>query len=231
MKKINRWLFAKSNRREKSSSLMPSPLLRRTSKDLILYQDLRIPLDLFLNALYDMDFSGIVINGNPTDREVKEAWNKIYLAYSNEVAGGADNPIVDKIKEIEALNAKVIFIDTAASHLSMSYDEEIITILNSPDFGLRCDLKSGESPFEKLNGMLVRAKRFIVEMEVAQNELKKMQEEQTGETNRDSFDDSLISISNYQGYGVKASDISVSQYLRMIKRMNASYRKQLQHAH
>lgn len=183
-------------------------------------------LDRFLNCLYDQEYLGLIIEGEATEGELLEAWNKIYLLYNNAASGGEDNPMVMKIKEVQSLNAKITFVDGAVKLLSLSYDEQLVDILNY--YGLQCDLKPNEEPYSKLNIIITRAKRWVVEMKEAQNELSGMQSVETAGMSRDSFDECLISLSKYQGYGVRASEISVSQYLKTMKRMEEFYNKQLQ---
>lgn len=187
-------------------------------------------LDVFLNCLYDHDYSGLLIEGEATEEMLFDCWNKIYLLYNEASSGGIDNPIVVKIKDIQSLNAKIAFVDGAVKLLSLSYDEQLVELLNY--YGLQCDLKPGEEPFDKLNIVLNRARRYIVEMGEAQNELKMLQSVETTGTSRDTFDECLISLSKFQGYAVRSCEISVSQYLKTMKRMEDYYNKQLQpHGH
>jgi len=186
-------------------------------------------LDTFLNCLYDQEYRGLIIEGEATEQMLFDAWNKIYLLYNNAASGGEDNPMVMKIKEVQSLNAKITFVDGAVKLLSLSYDEQLVDILNY--YGLQCDLKPNEEPYSKLNIIITRAKRWVVEMKEAQNELSGMQSVETAGMSRDSFDECLVSLSKYQGYGVRASEISVSQYLKTMKRMEDFYNKQLQASH
>lgn len=216
--------FAKKTQTERYSSLRHSLLSPKTSKDWTLYQDLRLSLEIFLDCLFDNNFSRLIISGKPPMDAVMEAWNKIYLDYYHG-AGGSDSELVEKTKDIQVLNAKITFVDGAIQLLSMTYNKEMVDMINS--FNIRCDLKPGEDPFKKLNVVAKRAKRLIVEMEILQTELNGLQSKETKESSRDDFDDALLSLSKFQGYAVKPSDISTSQYLKGMQRMNDYYNKQM----
>jgi hypothetical protein len=228
MKKF-RWPFVWTSTSPPSSP-MPTPQSTKASSPWILYQDCRVTLEVFLTCLFDKDFSGLIISGIPPHTALMEAWNKIYLEYHQLTTGTSDSPMTDKIKLIEGLNGKVILIEAAVRHLAMTWDEEVVKMLNF--FGMRCDLKPDDSTeimYRKLNSILTRAKRFVVQSEVEQQALQELQTEaaKDGGNGRDDFEETLLSCSKFQGYAVKPNEITVAAFCKLQKRMMDTYNREI----
>lgn len=208
---------------------MPSKPIVKNTRSYKLYQDLRIQLEKFLDCLYDQDFSSLIIS-NPENKkisfeELQDSWNKIYLAYWQIASGGIDNPVISCIKQIEEINAKLIFVDSAVIQLASTFDQDIVDMLNY--FGLRCKIKKDDPTlYKQLYAITNRARRWVIDQGEIRARLEKLQADQTEKgSQREEFDDAIIAISKYQGYGVKASDITVAQYLKVMKRMEDEWNK------
>lgn len=193
-----------------------------------LYRDLRIPLEKFLDCLYDQEYTSLIIS-NPDKEKIssevlQDHWNIIYLLYWQIASGGIDNPIVACIKEIEEINAKLVFVDAAVIHLASTFDQDVVDMLNK--MGLRCKLKKEDSPWKQLYAVTNRARRWVIDQGEIRARLTRLQEEQAAKgSQREEFDEAIIAISKYQGYGVKACDITVAQYLKVMKRMEDEWNK------
>jgi hypothetical protein len=193
-----------------------------------LYQDCgRLDLERFLDVLYDKEFDRLIIEGSPPEQAIKDAWNKIYLQYSEMAGDGSYNEALDKTTKVNLLNGKIFLINGIVQHLKMGFDPELVKMLNF--MGYPCDLKLGDDPEPKLKQVIARAKRLVIEMETAQRDLEKLQAIATTGTGRDYYDDWLDALSRHRAYTVKAKDITVTQFFKAIKRVNEESLKQ-QHA-
>lgn len=189
-----------------------------------LYQDCRLELDRFLDVLYDKDFDRLIIEGRPTEAALKEAWNKIYLQFTEISGEGSYNEVLDKVTKINTLNAKIYLIDGIVKHLKIGFDPILVKMLN--EMGFPCDLKEDEDPEKKLKMVVARAKRLVIEMDIAQKDLDKLQEVHQGTTGREYYEDWLDALSKHRTYAVKAKDITVSQFCRAIKKLSDESIKQ-----
>lgn len=216
MKIKNRMRYARKVRnssRPSTQSLTPNGSISWK-----LYQDCRLELDRFLDVLYDKDFERLIIEGKPTEAALKDAWNKIYLEYTELAGEGSYNEVLGKVTKINGLNAKIFLINGIVQHLQIAFDPELIKMLHF--MGFPCDMKQGDDPEVKLKPVIARAKRLVVEMDIAQKDLEKLQETTHGQAGREYFDDWLDALSKHRAYAVKAKDISVAQFCRAIKRLS-----------
>lgn len=211
--------YAKS----KEISLQAPMKLQEPSSTLSkLYQDLRLTLDIFLECLYDNDFSRLVISGEPTELEIKSAWAKIYTEYIQLINDGSYNEMLDMIIEVNTFNAKIYLVDHIIEHLLYSgYEEKLNAILKRE--GLQPGL-TAEDDFivrsTKLEAVQNRAKRWIVQRDIAQTRLDALEaESKTDEKSRgrESFEEALWAVSGYRKYPVLANQTSVYTFVKALK--------------
>lgn len=226
MKYKNRMHYAKKRGPFSAQSLaLRTPASSASWK---LYQSCdKIDLERFLDVLFDKEFDRLIIEGAPPEAAIKEAWNAIYLQYSELANDGTYNETLDKVMQVNTLNAKIFLVDGIVKHLMLAYDKKLVGILHN--MGYPCDLKEGEDPEAKLKNVVARAKRLVVQMDIAQKDLERLQGIHHETSGRDSFDDGLDALSKHRGYTVRAKDITVTQFLRSIKRLNEETLK-IQHA-
>src|ERR1700744_852243 len=147
MKNRNRFAYA----RMKPGNTSPPNFGPRSKKNLSLlklYQDCRLPLDIFLECLFDKDFSRLAISGKPTQEETASAWEAIYLEYAELINDGSHNELYDKTIEINYLATKVFIIDKIVTHFRLSYNEDLEQVLNY--YGVRSGILPEDDTTEKL---------------------------------------------------------------------------------
>jgi hypothetical protein len=181
-------------------------------------------LDRFLDVLFDGDCGRLIIQGEVPEETLREAWNDIYLQYTELTQDGAYNELFDKTQKIQELNARITFLDGAVLQLQMSYDPLIIRILN--EMAIPLSLEPDENPMKKLKAVQARGKRMILEMEKLQKEVAQLQQEKRESIGWEHFEDWLSIMSKSFGYAVKAKDISVIQFVKNQKKLNEQAQKQ-----
>jgi hypothetical protein len=193
------------------------------TSSLKLYQDCRLSLEAFQDALFDHDYSGLIIEGRPTKRQLQDAWGKIYLNYC-ELSDTAQSPMVEKIKQVQYLNARVELGRGIASHLEQVYDAELVAMISQLGVpGVNCAPGDDRKPTVKL--MLAYVKRWATDRDVAQKELDELQSENGAKIGREYFDDWLEALSAARRYAVRAVDITVAQFVRATKKLSEQYSK------
>jgi hypothetical protein len=184
-------------------------------------------LDKFQDCLFENDLSVLIISGSPTQEDLQAAWDKIYVQYCQLSQDSSYNEVFETIKEINDLRAKIYLIDGIIVYLQLSYSKELIDILNV--FALRCTIKqedTGAVLADKLNTVLGRAKKWNLKLKQKQGDLEKLRTKSTGKLDRNYFDDQLFEISKFNGYHIKASDITVSQFCRSLNKIVEHYQRE-----
>lgn len=223
-KKVTQSVKMKSNKR--TSSVKRSKPQETVSKSFKLFHDCRISVNVFLQCLYDNDYDGLIISGEPTEEQLKAAWREIYKQYSQLTISEEGNAFVDLIIDIQQLNSQIIIIDNAIKLLSIYFDKDIVDILNM--IGARCDIKEdddNETFNKKVKQIIARAKNKIIQLKEREKELEKMQKEQTESVGQEVYFDQLSALSHFFGYSVPPT-IPMFQFIRDVNRMKDSLRKQ-----
>lgn len=207
-----------------SRPLLKSPLNKGTiSRNL--YQDCRVPLDIFLECMFDKDYSRLIRSGRPDRSEVLEAWGKIYVQYADMVNDESGNDAYDLTIEINYLAAKVFIVDKCVKHFMVSWNDELFKILRY--YGVSCGLKLEDdidTRSAKLANTVAMAKRWNVQLDVLWKQFNELQDNsETNKSGIEAFEDNLSSISAFRKYSVLAKDISVRQYIKALKGMEREY--------
>lgn len=191
--------------------------LNRVSPSLKLFRDCRVSLEVFIDCFYDNDYDGLIIAGNPTGEQLKEAWDQVYMNYC-ELSDSGHSAIVEKIKGVQGLAGKIALAEGIMIYISNHmYDEEMIAMLR--DIGLPIPVTASSDFSGSVKIIVAYIKRWAMEKMVAEKQLADMQSEHAGVTPREYYDDTLDAISQIRKYAVLAKDISVAQFLKTVKKL------------
>jgi len=223
MKRGNRTRYTK-----KPGSTFRSPSgkpLNVESNHWKLYQDCRVPLDVFLDCSYDGDFDGLVIKGDPPENIIREAWEAIYKEFCELVGGG--NELFEKTVEINTIVAKVGLVDMILKHFRVSVNDELIAILKRE--GVDCGIKMDDDPltrYKKMEQVVGRAKLWMLNLEVLRKEFDELQIEHSKlQGGREAYETNLMNLSHYRKYSIQPKDLTVRQYLKSLKQMEEEYQR------
>lgn len=219
MKNKNRFVYAKK----------PGIILRpnlesqqkigsRSSK---LYQDCRVPLDIYIDCLFEKEYDRLVINGRATKAEMLEAWEKICVEYSELDNDGHGNELFQKTVELQYLSGKVHTVDKIVRHLQISFNPELLAILKY--YGVACGLnpdnwEDQDVRFKKLENVISMAKIWLTEMDILRVTFDELVGQQSGSKGGvEYYEDWLTNISTWRKYSVKECDINVRQFIKAKK--------------
>lgn len=189
-----------------------------------LFRDGRIWLDRFIDVLHHREFNRLIIEGNPPEEALKEAWDAIYMEYCELMNDGSYNELLEKSKEVQMLNGRITLIDGIVKHLRITYDAVLVNVLK--DMAIPCDLQPDDpDPEFKLKKVLAWGKRLVIQMDQARKAVSEAQADKQGELGDNYFDDWLLALSKSYGYMVKAKDITLVQFCRAIKKLNKEAEK------
>lgn len=180
-------------------------------------------LDRFIRILVDQDFSLLVISGKPTPQELKETWRQISLEYVTIL----DIPEVNQVMEVQAailvLESKLLLTEKIISTLYIIHDDRLTAMLRGLDFDFPFDPMDRATYYKNLEDVDQRAGAWRLELEQKEAELKELQiTDETGKKFTDDyFDDILMILSKSQGYHIRMTEITASQFAVLLKRNRA----------
>lgn len=179
-------------------------------------------MDKFIDCIVDNDLKALVIEGIPTQDILIATWDKIYTEFAQLSSDGTYNEVFEISKEIEYLRSKIYLVDGIIYHLQLEYDQRLVDILNS--YLLRCTLQPEDMEevlYNKLNAVIGRAKKWLIRLKQLHLQLSNLRKEniETLKMDRNFFDDELDAISQFNGFLVKPSELTVSRYCRTKNRI------------
>lgn len=148
----------------------------------------------------------------------------IYLQFCEISQEGQYNELLDKTKKMQELNARIVLLDGIVQQLQLDYDPLLIQYVN--EMAIPLVLAPDEDPIKKLKQVQGRMKRMIFELRKLEKEVEDLQNIQRDETGMEYYEDWLSVMSKSYGYAVRAKDITVMQFVRNQKKLNAQAQKQ-----
>jgi hypothetical protein len=217
MKKHSRTRFAKKQGNTSRQNITP-----QSNTGLIswkLYQDCKIPLNRFLDCLFDKDYDGLIIKGDPPEHDKLTAWHQIYMEYVQLTTDGSGNELYDSTIKMNYLSGKIFVVDKIIKHLYISYNPDLIKVLRY--YGVDCgitDKDDAEKRYEKLKQVVGRVKRWITDLDILKKEFENLQLEHSDKSGGyDYFEDSLTNLSIFRKTTITSKDISVRQFVKGLK--------------
>lgn len=207
---------------------MPPQQSGSVSASCKLYQDCaKLPLDIFIDCLLDNDLQQLIISGVATQDQLQITWDKIYIQYCQLCQDGSYNEVFETLKEINDLRAKIHIVNNIIQYLQICFDNDLVALLNS--YALDCTLTAedkGQVMITKLNMVVARMKRWLTILSQKEKKIEELREQKTGKITRAYFDEVLETLSDYKGYQLKSSELTVSRFCLALSKMNEERKQQ-----
>lgn len=188
-------------------------------------------LDKFIECLEDRNFNLLIISGSPPKEVLEETWQGLYMEFNDLMQDENHSIITDLVDRINITNAKIKWGGAVIQYLQHEYRDDIMQMLSKFGINIKLDPNNEAQYFKGLKLIVTRVKEWMLDVEEARVELSRVQEQQVSSgTNYDFFFDSLIELSKFNGYAIKAHEITVSQFTKMVQRLKkVNMAKQLKH--
>lgn len=182
-------------------------------------------LNKFIICLCDGDIKELVKDGDPPIQVLYGHWEKIYLEYIHICGIDNINEVHELHKKINSLNGKIhwmhAFIENQQARCEIGagwWWHGLDIIKKFPIVVKALETDSVEDILSKLEILYNKAKNFVIQRDDAIARLQEIEAKNTGAAiNKAYFDDQLIALSKINGYPVRANDINVYQFVKMIK--------------
>lgn len=210
--------MSSSSKRPKAGSLWSRLLRARKalSPQEVLYQNLDLPLSVFIRCVVHGDLSALIIrdvNGNvvgqPSEVDIAQAWSNIYSQYLDANNDSQVSYIIQLQKDISLLTSHVIEVEGAIFYLGILHHDGLVKILKDNGYDYTGDLEIVSNQLSM--------KRQQLESKV--KEYKDYQDAHANdEINESYFLKTLVRLAKYQGVAlIRTKDISVIEFVTLLK--------------
>lgn len=202
------------------------------SRTVKLYQNIHdLPLFKFKDCVVEQNLHVLVIEGTPTEDQLKEAWEQIASEYAAAVGDAEYKLYFNTYREllqmaVDLSNAELL-IDTLRKAFYQPLLDELNKLLGS---SVKLDGLQKEAYYKQLDVLYKRSRGIKIKLDLKNMQFKAMEqkfgERGSGKPTREYFDSMLITLSDHAGYQLTDS-ISVFEYCERIKRYT-KYVEQMQ---
>lgn len=170
--------------------------------------------DRFMHIMLTGNLIYLVIEGQPSQQELFEAWDQISEEYSQLVRAETDDSF-ELFKKIHYLKWKISYISLVLDYLKEEYDEEFAQNLATLGMSLIVEKADWQEYLAQIYRVETEAKYLIVQLNQTSNEYNIMMGKSGGQPeqrNLKDFERELAILSKFQGYRIDKEKTTVSEY-------------------
>jgi len=179
-----------------------------------------IKLNTFINCYCDEDYNGLIIEGNPTDAELKANWEIILQKYS-EAIGGVD--LSARVRDFKKYTALANKIKLAQLIIGLVHIEDVQSEIKELFFGFGYNMppKDKLTFIEALQHFEGHLKKDIIEFKIISDKvIKTYQKEKTKKIDRTYFISVIADIAEVFNVVLDEDKISVEKYCTFVNKYN-----------
>lgn len=183
----------------------------------------QLPLNIFIDCIIDGNLNGLVIRGSIDKEVLASAWLNIYYEYIS-INHSSETEYIHKLQvDVSLLNDEIQNVETCLLYLSPEYinlcngrHEEVIDLLKYYGYRQTIDINTDYS--KVLIGIQNQLAPKKMRRDGKAKELDEyIKAKSKDKVTRSHFDSILIRLSRFQGYHVRAKDVTVVEYIMLLK--------------
>lgn len=175
-----------------------------------------LPLSVFIDIMVTDNINKLIKRrGLYGKRHVDEIWNDIQDEYSELSGSNRTTMVLSMLKDQFVLKNNIYLCQTIIKTMSININNDLVAVLKRLGFRNKF---SKETIDKDLKQVVNTAKSWFIELNKVESEIKALYGSNDNEKVKVSdYDAVLARLSKFQGYRIDAREISVSQYLQVIK--------------
>lgn len=172
-----------------------------------------LPLNLYIRCQVDNDLTALVIEGNPEEAELLDAWGKITEEYYERADEALDTHSVGLYMEVQSLTIKIEVIQESISVLKKYYCPELIDILKGHGFEIKGD-ETSEEYISRLEKVSKRSKSLLLTLQdkFSQLERLKKSKKEGDKITRKYYGKLLAYLSKFVEYRIDKNVTTVNEF-------------------
>lgn len=173
-----------------------------------------IRLGAFLRAYCNNDLSVLIIEGNPTPEQLKDAWDEILFEWSGLIRNGDSAYMLGLNKRVALLKFDITYVENAIAILRVRFDQDIVNYLVT-ELGFHGIYNPEDEVAynRQLDRVISLAKTKIVELKELEEEHERLNK--TVEGKKQSEEDMMMTVSalsKYIGYRLDRDTVCADEF-------------------
>lgn len=183
-----------------------------------LYQDLSLPLNLFIKCIIDGDLTCLIIRGQHSGDKLALAWGKIYNLYLD---SNYENDVLYPLqlkKEIVLLDSHITEVELCIYFLERIYHQGLVDILQRNGYKINSSFNDKKNWIKSLTGIRNRLSRKKLDLATKLRELELyVKAHENDEITEKYFVQLLSRLAKYQGVAIiRTKDITVHEFVTLL---------------
>lgn len=221
------WPFVKESKDTISS--MPLPPTANATELWMLYTTCDdTPLEIFMHCFCRRELQRLVKQGSPPIEILLLTWENLYKEFNELRSDDVYKENTDKVTEVNKLVLKIEFAKLVIQLFKNKfYSAEVNDMLRKIGIDIQLNPDDEKLFIKGLERVNTRLKKWMVDVEELHIEIANLQQGHVDDFNGyNFFYDTLQALSKFNGYGIKPSDVSVGQFIRMENHLKQANLKQ-----
>lgn len=177
------------------------------------------PLDVFIDCLVDAKLERLVKTGKASQKELAEAWEKIWFEYCDITGNPEYRNMLTLIRDVAYLENKMLTIRLCLQKIIHAPDEKCIAILAKYGYRRKFDHSDTVKFYQDIQMVMNQSKTIEIEILQKRKEIEKQKEAKHGKITAGYFDQMLVTMSKFMGYRLDKKILTVSEYALIGKMM------------
>lgn len=184
-----------------------------------------LPLSIFLDCLCDSKYDGLVLEGNPSDEEIRHAWMLIiseYLQLRDKDAG----ELWMLTRDINRLQNHLFIVTHCTEFLRHRYSEIVAKTLRGIGYVVPNGTEERIKYTEMLNVIIEKSKsKSVMLLQLLTEYATKLGASNKEKVTRTDFEDILIEIESMQKTSYKIEDLTVKKFVLLERKLIKQYER------
>lgn len=177
------------------------------------------PLDVFIDCLVNKNLNRLIKFGKANTRQLNEAWESLFSDYCEILGSPQYTRMVSLTKEIGMLQSKMLCITLCLKVLTVRYSYKCVQQLHKFGYNYKFSLTDPQGYWKDIETVQKKSKSSELALDRALNEYKALfTKSEGGAPTLAVFENNLIELSKYMGFRLNQKEITVSEYVAIIKR-------------
>lgn len=177
----------------------------------------------FVKCLVTKNVNYLVISGTPSKEKLNEAWKSIESDYQDLAKDSTSDYLLTLFCQISYLDEKLRIVYNIVSYLEINRSQGLISVLRE-ELGFSYSY-SEQTMKQDLKLTVSECKMDKVNLDLSEIELKAYKEKNVEPTEID-YDRLLTRLSKFQGYQLKAKEITATQFISILNDYTAKNQPQ-----
>jgi len=188
-----------------------------------------LTLDRFINVLLSGNLLYLIIEGEPSEKDLIDAWNRIADEYSELINSDKNLNTFETYKKLESVKFKLFYITITLDYLKHEYDQELAETLAEMGYHFIQLVPDRKDYLGQIFKVETEAKYLIVLLPQYINEYNILMKDQDVEVGVKrtvmDYEKELMILSKFQGYRIRKEQTTVTEYAAIVNNYMEFYKK------